>query len=61
MNRSQPQRGDCSGLSEHTDGYRAIADLISSDPDGETYIFRKFAKLTARKLLYPESELIELD
>lgn len=45
----------------YTDGYPAVADFIAKDPDGETYLFRRFANLTARKLLHQESALIELE
>lgn len=46
---------------EFSDGYPALATFIARDPDGETFIFRKFAGLTARRLLQLESELIELE
>lgn len=43
------------------DGYPAVSQFISSDLDGESYVFRKFRTLTARKLLYMQSEILELE
>jgi hypothetical protein len=42
-------------------GYQVASDWIASGPDGETLIFQKFGKLTARNLLYMQSELIALE
>ena len=42
-------------------GYPALADWIAHDPDGETLIFRRFNKLTARNLLHLQSQLIILE
>lgn len=44
-----------------TDGYPAIASFIARDPDHESFVFRRFNKLTARKLLHMQSELLELE
>ena len=44
-----------------SDGYPAIANFIASDPDHESYVFRRFNNLTARRLLYMQSEVLELE
>lgn len=44
-----------------SDGYPAVSRFISSDLDGESYVFRKFRTLTARKLLYMQSQILELE
>lgn len=61
MPNFQPEAGDSQKHFHYEDGYPAVANFISKDPDGETYVFRKFANLTARKLLHLESELIEFE
>lgn len=43
------------------DGYAAVAAFIARDPDNETFIYRKFDQLSARNLLYLQSELIDLE
>lgn len=43
------------------DGYPSVSRFISSDLDGESYVFRKFRTLTARKLLYMQSQILELE
>jgi hypothetical protein len=45
----------------YTDGLPAVADFIASDPDHETFIFRRFDKLAARHILQLQSELVELE
>lgn len=42
-------------------GYPSLAAWIAHDPDSETYIFRKFDRLSARNLLNLQYELIELE
>ncbi|OCL03677.1 hypothetical protein AOQ84DRAFT_433802 [Glonium stellatum] len=42
-------------------GYPALAAWIAHDPDNESYVFRKFDRLSARNLLYLQSELIALE
>lgn len=42
-------------------GYGAAARFVASDPDHESFVFRKFNELSARKLLYMQSELIYLE
>lgn len=46
---------------KHVDGYPALADFVSKDPDSESFVFRKFDTLSARKVLYLQSELIALE
>ncbi|VUC34359.1 unnamed protein product [Clonostachys rosea] len=45
---------------EHPDGYPSLAAFMASDPDRTALIFKRFDRLTARTLLYLESELAEL-
>ena len=42
-------------------GYPSLAAFIASDPDKSTAIYRRFDRLSARNLLYMQSELIELE
>lgn len=43
------------------DGYPAVAAWMTRDPDNESFIYRKFDKLSARNLLNFQSELIGLE
>lgn len=43
------------------DGYPSLAAWIAHDPDSESYVFRKFNRLSARNLLNMQSDLIELE
>lgn len=43
------------------DGYPALASWIARDPDNESFIFRKFDRLSARNLLHLQSQLIALE
>jgi hypothetical protein len=43
------------------DGYPAVAAWMTRDPDNESFIYRKFDKLSARNLLNLQSELIDLE
>ncbi|PGH23556.1 hypothetical protein AJ80_02336 [Polytolypa hystricis UAMH7299] len=52
------------GDTEHgrrRDGYPALASWISSDPDDEGFIFRRFSRLSARNLLNLQSQLISIE
>ena len=42
-------------------GYPSLAAFIASDKDRSTSIFRRFDRLSARNLLYLQSELAELE
>jgi hypothetical protein len=42
-------------------GYPSLAAFIASDRDKSTAIYRRFDRLSARNLLYLESELQELE
>lgn len=42
-------------------GYPSLAAWIAHDPDGESYVFRRFDRLSARNLLNMQSKLIELE
>lgn len=42
-------------------GFPRVADKIASDPDKTTTIYRRFDKLSARNLLFLESEIAELE
>jgi hypothetical protein len=43
------------------DGYPSLAGWIAHDPDSESYVFRKFDRLSARNLLNLQSHLIDLE
>ena len=42
-------------------GYPSLAAFIASDRDKSTSIYRRFDRLSARNLLYLQSELVELE
>lgn len=42
-------------------GYPALGDWIAEDPDSETFIFRKFDRLSARNLLFLQSQIFALE
>ena len=42
-------------------GYPSLAVFIASDRDKSTAIYRRFDRLSARNLLYLQSELVELE
>lgn len=42
------------------DGYPALADWMARDPDGETFIFRRFDSLAARNLLHLQAEIFAM-
>lgn len=42
-------------------GYPSLAAFIASDQDKSTAIYRRFDRLSARNLLYLQSELVELE
>jgi hypothetical protein len=46
---------------KHLMGYPRYSAFIASDEDKSTTIFRRFERLSARNLLYLESELAELE
>ncbi|KAJ5088210.1 hypothetical protein N7456_011826 [Penicillium angulare] len=48
-------------LGQVRDGYPALASWIGRDPDGETLVFRRFRRLSARNLLHLQSSLIQLE
>jgi len=43
-----------------SNGYATVANSIAQDPDKETYVFRRFDRLTARNLLNLQGELLVL-
>lgn len=43
------------------EGFAAVAEWIALDADNETFIFRKFDKLAARRLLYMQARIITLE
>lgn len=43
------------------DGYPALANWVSRDPDSETFVFRKFGRLAARNILHLQCKLIALE
>lgn len=42
-------------------GYPALADWIAQEQDSESFIFRKFTRLSARNLLYLQNRVYELE
>lgn len=42
-------------------GYASFADLLASDDDDDLQVYRKFRRLSARNLLYLQSELRALE
>ncbi|PQE28778.1 chorismate mutase protein [Rutstroemia sp. NJR-2017a WRK4] len=45
----------------HISGYPSLASFIASDKDKSTVIYRRFDRLSARNILYLQSELAELE
>jgi hypothetical protein len=48
-------------LGHSRDGYPALATWIGRDPDNESFVFRKFDRLSARNLLHLQCQLIQLE
>ena len=46
---------------ENVIGYASLASFIASDNDKTTVIYRRFNRLSARSILYLQSELAELE
>lgn len=49
------------GKVHYVRGYPSLAAFIASDSDHSTAIYRRFDRLSARNLLYLQSELVELE
>lgn len=47
-------------IAMESNGYATVANSIAQDPDNETYVFRRFDRLTARNLLTIQGELLAL-
>lgn len=45
----------------YINGYPSLAAFMASDDDKSTSIYRRFDRLSARNLLYLQSELVELE
>jgi hypothetical protein len=45
----------------YVSGYRSLTAFVASDGDKSTAIYRRFDQLSARTLLYLQSELVELE
>ncbi|OJJ46802.1 hypothetical protein ASPZODRAFT_2031448 [Penicilliopsis zonata CBS 506.65] len=43
------------------DGYPALSAWMSTDPDDEGFIFRRFSRLSARNLLHLQSQVLSLE
>ena len=56
-------RGTTSDIEIATDrnGYPALASWTAANPDYESFIFRRFDRLSAGNILYLESELMSLE
>ena len=52
---------DCVAGIHYVKGYPSLAAFIASDCDKSTVIYRRFGRLSARNLLYLQSELVELE
>jgi hypothetical protein len=46
---------------QHRNGYPDLAAWITHDPDNESFVFRKFDRLSARNLLNLQNELLALE
>jgi hypothetical protein len=46
---------------QYVTGYPSLASFMASDQDKSTVIFRGFGRLSARNLLYLQSEMAELE
>lgn len=55
-----PESNETTQRQRH-EGYFGTGSWLAEDADNETFIFRKFDKLTAINLLYLQSEIIELE
>jgi hypothetical protein len=49
------------GHLRNRDGYPALASWIARDPDGETFVFRKFDRLAARHILHLQASILALE
>jgi hypothetical protein len=47
-------------VTRYVQGYASLSAFIASDKDKSTAIYRRFDQLSARNLLYLQSELIDL-
>src|SRR5690606_35682411 len=45
----------------HRNGYPSFANWIARDTDSEIFVFRRFARLSARNVLHLQSQLYELE
>ena len=45
---------------EAEDGFSSIAHSFASDPDNETFVFKKFDELGALNLLYLQCEMMDI-
>ena len=52
---------DCEVSVKYIKGYPSLAAFIASDTHKSTAIYRRFDRLSARNLLYLQSDLIELE
>jgi hypothetical protein len=43
------------------DGYPTLSAWIARDPDNETFVFRKFDRMSARNLLHMQSQMVALE
>lgn len=50
-----------SSRTKHIGNFASLAAFIKSDKDYSSSIYRRFDRLTARDLLYRQSELVELE
>jgi hypothetical protein len=61
MNALKRRDVESTKVDDGYNGYASAAAFIASDPDNETFVYRKFDQLGARNLLYLQCELLHLE
>lgn len=63
VNSDEPTPSDleCGFAHVPQSGFPALGEWMAEDPDSETFIFRKFERLSARNLLFLQSRVYELE
>lgn len=60
-NERTPSDLECGFSNVPQSGFPALGEWMAEDPDSETFIFRKFERLSARNLLFLQSRVYELE
>lgn len=58
---AEPYQAESHSMEQQPAGYPQWSSCIASDPDSETFVFRKFNELAALNLLCLQSEILELE